>query len=108
MSSKQRSVLESQTLGGMTFRKISSGTTTCTSASTTTLGTFTRVAGETVHLFAFPQSDAVAAIWTYDVSASSSMAIQYVRTTNANEFVVKIANTTGANRDVDWVLVGIR
>lgn len=101
--------LTAASLAGMTFRKISSGTTTITNNSTTTLGTFTRQAGEVIHVLAFGVGDSTSLIWTLDKAASADLAIYYQRTTNANEFQVKVASTgTGGDQSLDWIVIGIK
>jgi len=94
-------------MNGMTFRKIASGSTACNTAATTDLGTFTRQAGETVKLFSFVQENNLLPVWFEGSDNSSGVWHYYRRTTNANEFTVRVGNVSTVNIVLDWVLVGI-
>jgi hypothetical protein len=94
-------------LGGRTFYTVATGTTTLTNASATTIGTWSRAHSGVVMLFAWPIADVAANLWAYDGAAASNLALYMGRTTNANEFLAKGVNLTGANRDLQWIVVEI-
>lgn len=87
------------------WRKVASGTTSCTASTATTLGTYTRRSGEVFKLLMFV-ADNVAINWAEtSAGASSSLYQFFARTANPDEVQVKIVNSSVTARVVDWMLV---
>lgn len=92
-------------------RIIASGSTTINAASSTTLTTQTRNAGELVKVLSFLTNDITSATWQEGAVLSGivdDVQIAMQRTTTANEFAVLATNINAAvSRTIQWAIIGV-
>lgn len=96
--------LTAASVNAVATRVIASGLdTSIPTAANTVIGTYTRNAGEAVRFSMFLKDD-TAQIWHDEANIHYTL----TRTTNANEFVLKVTNISGTNQHIDWVLEGVK
>lgn len=92
----------SAAVAGLTLRVIASGlNVSVPTAANTTIGTYTRNANEKITVLMFLKDDTAQA-WHSEVIIFYSL----VRTTNPQEFVLKMQNVSGVNQHADWLILG--